>query len=128
MQVTIEGSAITGIPSFYDEVNRVLMAGEDWRLGDSLDALDDLLHGGYGTLAGGGPATIVWKDMDASRAALGHATTAAFLRARLPGRTRFNGASIPGQIAELEAGRGKTYFDIVMDVLAGHPRLSLVSA
>lgn len=124
--VVIEGSAITGIPSFYDEINRVFMAGEDWRLGESLDALNDLLYGGYGAIAGGGPVTLVWRDMAASRAALGPAATAALLRSRLPDRTMFNGAPIAGQIDELEAGRGRTYFDIVMDVLADHPRITLV--
>ncbi|MFC0205117.1 barstar family protein [Novosphingobium soli] len=122
----IEGSAITGIAAFYDEINRVFMAGEDWRLGESLDAFDDLLHGGFGALPAGRPATIVWKDMDASRAALGRAATLALLRARLPERTQFNGAKISDQIAELEAGRGTTYFDVVMAIVADHPAITVV--
>ncbi|HUD30197.1 MAG TPA: barstar family protein [Novosphingobium sp.] len=122
----IEGRAVTGISAFYDEINRVLMAGEDWRLGESLDALNDLLHGGYGALAGGGPVTLVWRDMDASRAALGRAATLAHLRGRMPDRTMFNGAPIAGQVEELEAGRGTTYFDIVMDILADHPRITVM--
>lgn len=122
----IEGSAITGIPSFYDEINRIFMAGEDWQLGESLDALNDLLYGGYGALAGGEPAMIVWKDMDASRAALSQAATLAVLRKRLPERTMFNGSPIAGQIEDMEAGRGTTYFDIVMDIFADHPRITVV--
>lgn len=42
----IEGASINDIASLYVEINRVFMADEDWQLGASLDALDDLLHGG----------------------------------------------------------------------------------
>lgn len=37
----IEGAAVRDIPSLYDELNRVLMEGEVWQLGESLDALDE---------------------------------------------------------------------------------------
>lgn len=56
----IEGASINDIASLYVEINRVFMADEDWQLGASLDALDDLLHGGYGALAGHAIATVVW--------------------------------------------------------------------
>lgn len=71
----IEGAAINDIPSLYAEINRVFMAGENWQLGPSLDALDDLLHGGYGVLAGHDRATVIWGDIEHSRAALGRTTT-----------------------------------------------------
>ena len=45
MTLTIAGHAIRDIASFYDEINRVFMACEDWSLGPSLDALDDLFYG-----------------------------------------------------------------------------------
>ncbi|MBP2483340.1 RNAse (barnase) inhibitor barstar [Stenotrophomonas sp. PvP093] len=51
----IEGCTIHDIPSLYAEINRVFMAGEDWQLGPSLDALDDLLHGVHGVSAMSGP-------------------------------------------------------------------------
>jgi hypothetical protein len=126
--LVIEGGRITGIASFYDEINRVFMGGEDWRLGESLDALDDLLHGGYGALAAlGGTARVLWRDMEVSRAALGREATLAFLRGRLASRRQFNGTPISGQIAALEAGGGTTYFDVVMAVFAEHAAVRLVA-
>lgn len=124
----LEGSAITGISAFYAEINRVFMADEDWHLGPSLDALNDMLYGGYGALSGDGPATIAWKDMAASKAALGRDATCAFLKERLRERTMFNGGPIIDLLADLERGVGKTYFDIVMDIFADHPRLAVVAA
>lgn len=124
----IEGARITGIASFYDELNRVFMAGEDWRLGDSLDALNDMLFGGYGALAGAGAATVTWRDADTSRAALGIAATESFLRARMAERSHFNNVPIAEQLDALVAGHGTTYFDIVMQVFADHPDITLVLA
>jgi len=69
--LVLQGSAVSDIPSFYAEINRVFMAGEDWKLGHSLDALDDMLYGGYGVLAGHEGATLIWRDIEHSRNALG---------------------------------------------------------
>ncbi|WP_311271121.1 ribonuclease inhibitor [Sphingobium sp. WCS2017Hpa-17] len=123
----IEGANIVDIASFYLEVNRVFMANEDWQLGETLDGLNDMLYGGYGALAGSGPVEILWRDMDASRAALGASATSAFLEQRRSLRSQFNGQPIEDQISALAAGRGKTYFDIVMDIFADHPRIALRS-
>ncbi|EQB13179.1 barstar family protein [Novosphingobium lindaniclasticum] len=127
-RIIIEGDAIRDIPSFYDEINRVFMAGEHWKLGQSLDALADLLYGGYGAMAGARQATILWRDIALSQAALGIETTLDFLRGRVLARSQFNGSSIAGQIAALEAGRGKTYFDIVLEVFADHPNIRFAQA
>lgn len=125
--IVIEGAAIRDIPSFYDEINRVFMADEPWKLGQSLDALADLLYGGYGAIAGRSEVTIVWRDMAASRAALGVGATLDFLRSRVSERSQFNGSSITDQIDALEAGRGRTYFDVLLDVFADRPNIRIVA-
>lgn len=124
----IEGARITDIASLYDELNRVFMVGEDWRLGESLDALHDMLFGGYGALAGAATPTIIWRDAEASRAALSVAATVELLRARLPEQSHFNNAPIAAQLDALAAGHGTTYFDIVLQVFAEHPNITLVLA
>lgn len=123
--LVLDGSAIHDIASFYAEINRVFMANEDWQLGPSLDALDDLLYGGYGALAGHPTATVHWTHIAHSRAALGVAATRAWLQEK---RTRpgiFNTPAIDAQLDALERGQGQTYADIVMDVFAAHPNLRL---
>ena len=125
--LTIVGSAILDIATFYDEINRVFMADEDWSLGQSLDALDDLFYGGYGAIAGHAPVTLVWQDIEASRAALGIETTKAFLRAKLTNKA-FNASLVTAQLDALEQGCGKTYFDIVLTIIGDHPNLELVRA
>ena len=124
----IEGASINDIATLYVEINRVFMADEDWQLGPSLDALDDLLWGGYGALAGHASTTVVWRDIEHSREALGRATTQAWLQSKLDQAGTFNTAVIADQLAALQQGQGQTYFEIVMEIFNGHPQVTLVPA
>lgn len=125
--LVLEGGAIDDIASFYDEVNRVFMPGEDWQLGPSLDALDDLLYGAYGALAGHTHVQLHWKDIAHSRQALGVDATRAWLQAKLDHPGIFNAAHLRAQMQALESGEGPSYFDIVMDILAAHPNVTLLA-
>ncbi|MDO5656898.1 MAG: hypothetical protein Q4G36_01020 [Paracoccus sp. (in: a-proteobacteria)] len=122
--LTIEGSRIDGIAGFYAEINRLFMANEDWQLGHSLDALNDLFHGGYGTGAGG-PVTLHWRDMEHSRKALGPAATIAHLVARLDQPT-YDQPALRARIAALQGGTGPSYFDEILEIIAEHPRITLL--
>ncbi|RWZ46167.1 ribonuclease inhibitor [Labedella phragmitis] len=125
LTLRLDGRRITDIASFYDEVNRVFMTGESWTLGPSLDALDDLLYGGYGALLGADGVRVEWTDHDASLRALGRDATIAYHAAKL--ENPVYDAELAGTaIAELEAGRGRTYGEIVLDVFAGHPEIELI--
>jgi RNAse (barnase) inhibitor barstar len=124
--LTLNGAHIHDIPSFYAEVNAVFMANESWRLGESLDAFNDLLYGGFGALAGSEPVTLVWRDAKRSRAALGFEVTRRYYQDKLAQPERFNVAYFQRQLAALENGSGQTYFDILLDIIADHPNITLV--
>jgi hypothetical protein len=125
--VRVDGSRVRDIASFYDALNRAFMAGESWQLGPSLDALDDLLYGGFGALHGApGRTRVVLRDHERIRRALGRDATLAWRRDKLARPGTFDAEAAAREVAELEAGRGQTYFDIVLDVFAGHPEIELV--
>lgn len=117
----LEGSRIHDIPSFYDEVNRVLMAGEDWTLGASLDALDDLLYGGYGALFEVSHPHIPWRDHALASAALGRVATRAHYEAKLARPEIYNVETARRALDALDAGTGPTYFELVCEIFADHP-------
>ncbi|MGY0556609.1 MULTISPECIES: barstar family protein [unclassified Lysobacter] len=123
--LTIDGSRIHDIPSFYDEINRVFMTGVDWTLGHSLDALNDLLYGGYGALDGSAPVTLVWTEFEKNQRDLGIEATRAFLQAKLDVPGRYDDARIQRDLDALEAGTGQTFFDIVLEIIATHPSITL---
>lgn len=122
---TIHGETIVDIPSFYDEINRVFMQGVDWQLGNSLDAFNDLLYGGVGAIGHKEPVQLTWLNMEQSREALGYETTRNYYLAKLAPDSPFNKTHFAAQLAALEAGTGKTYFDIILEIIAEHPNITI---
>jgi hypothetical protein len=100
------------------------MAGEDWRIGN-LDGLNDMFHGGYGALRGCDPIALVWQDLETSRTVLGLEATRKFYRDKLKQPQRYDVDRIGNDLADLENGIGPTFFDIVLDIIADHPKIEL---
>lgn len=123
--LTLNGAAMTGISSFYDEINRVFMADEDWDLAHSLDALDDMLYGEYGALKGNRNALVVWNDIEESRRHLGMNETRKWYHEKLARPAIYNLERMQAALDSLDAGEGKTFFEMVMEVFAGHPNVKL---
>lgn len=124
----IDGRQVEDIASFYEEINRVFMVGVDWRLGASLDALDDLLYGGYGTLHGQERARVVWEDHEHSAAALGVTATREQLRGKLAAPQRYDQDLIRRRLEHLDAEGGPTYFEAVLEIFGSHQDIELVLA
>lgn len=103
------------------------MAEEDWKLGPNLDALNDMLYGGYGAIKGGQPVTLIWQNMEKSRADLGFDVTRNFYRSKLQNPELFDCRKIKKDLAELERGTGATYFEIVLQIIADHPNIKLLA-
>ncbi|GAB3690656.1 hypothetical protein GCM10027592_08070 [Spirosoma flavus] len=126
-QIEIDGTAINDIASFYEEINRVFMEGESWRIGQSLDAFNDLLFGGYGALKGLDSVELVWHHMDHSRNALGYQTTRAYYLEKLKPGLPYNKKLFAEKLAALENGSGETYFDSILSLIAEHPRVRVIT-
>lgn len=124
-QIVIDGNLISDIPSFYDEINRVFMAGEDWKIGCSLDALNDLFYGGVGVIRNNEPVRLLWKHMERSREKLGYEVTKRYYEEKLLPDVPFNKAHFREKLDALNNGTGQTYFDIIMEVIAAHPNIIL---
>ena len=125
LTLTIDGSGIHDITSLYVELDRVFMPGEDWRLGESLDALDDLLYGGFGVLEGAAPVEVVWRDHAVARDALGVGTTRAWHEAKLARPEVYSQTTARAALGALDAGTGPTYWDLVLRVFADHENITL---
>ena len=124
--LTLVGADIHDIPSLFDEINRVFMSGEDWTLGPSLDALDDMLYGGFGVIDGDEPVILVWEDFERMQTVLGRETTRTFLQAKLERPDVFNVDLIRSQLDALKRGEGQTYLEIVLEIIASHANIALV--
>ena len=121
----IDGYKINDIASFYHEINAVYMSHESWQIG-SLDGLDDLFYGGFGTFKDAASHTIVWKDIAHSSASLGTETTLVYYQGKLGAQSPFNQIHFQKKIEELKAGQGETYFDIVAEIIRSHHKITWI--
>ena len=126
-EILITGSNIHDITSFYREINRVFMHNENWQIGESLDAFNDLLYGGFGAMDNNETVNILWKDIELSKKALDYEATKAYYLNKLQPSSPFNKQYFSAKLKELEAGVGETYFDIVMKILSEHSNIILVT-
>ena len=125
-QITIDGAAIYDIASFYEEINRVFMADEDWKIGQSLDAFSDLLYGGFGALKGNEPVDLIWLEIEKSRKVLGYEATRTYYEEKLKPDSPFNKSLFQEKLIALEHGVGETYFDILIGIIAEHGNIQLI--
>lgn len=125
-QIEIEGNTINDITSFYKEINRAFMLGESWLIGQSLDAFNDLLFGGYGALQGAQSVKLVWRHMDHCRKALGYQTTRDYYLEKLKPGSPYNKKLFTEKLVALDNGSDETYFDSIMSIIAQHPRINVI--
>lgn len=124
--ITIAGSKINNISSFYEAINTLFMQGENWRIGESLDALDDMLYGGYGLLESQTAIELRWEDHRVSAKALGRELTRDYYLGKLLPGSPSNKDFFIQKLAELDAGRGETYFEKIVAVMLSHRNLRLI--
>ena len=122
----IEGDHINDIASFYTEINRVFMQHENWQIGQSLDALSDLMYGGFGEINQNEPIELVWHNIEKSKCTLGLDATKKFYKDKLASPSGFNVQLIKERLNALENGKGPTFFEIVMDIIAEHPNIEVL--
>lgn len=126
--ISIDGNRFDDIGGFYAEINRVFMAGEEWQLGQSLDALNDLLYGSYGALKGADRVRLHWIAIGKSQDDLGVECTLNWLAAKLNSPGPFNLDLINAQMDTLKRGEGETFYQIVLSIIADHPKIELVAS
>ena len=69
--------------------------------------------------------TLVWTDFERSRRALGAEATRAWLQDKLDTPGRYDKARIRRDLDALEDGSGPTFFELVLDIIAAHPNITL---
>lgn len=118
----IDGSRFNTLEGFYDEVSRGVIPGHAW--GHNLDALNDILRGGFGTPECG--FRLVWRSAEKSRLDLGYTETARQLSLRLDRCHPESRARVTAELAAAREGRGPTVFDWLVDIIKGHDDIELV--
>ena len=126
-KIIIEGKNINNIETFYEEVNRVFMLHENWKIAQSLDAFNDMLYGSFGEIKGKEKIQLIWKDMEQNQKSLGFQTTLEFYQNKLKSPQIFNHKFVLSKIDELHNGVGLTFFEIVLEIIANHDNIMLIN-
>jgi RNAse (barnase) inhibitor barstar len=125
-EVLIDGAAFDDLAGFYDEVERKLTKGLDWNIGRNLDALNDVLRGGFGVHEYEAPVHITWLHSDKSKKDLGQHATIAYVRGKLERCHPSNRKLVQQELKDAKAGKGEMLFDIIVSIIGGHEHVSLV--
>ncbi|HYG57524.1 MAG TPA: barstar family protein [Symbiobacteriaceae bacterium] len=112
----LDGLNFSTLEAFYDEISRVLIPGARW--GHNLDALNDILYGGFGTPGGG--FILRWKNSDVSRSRLGYPETVRQLRLRLRWCHPDNRSWVKVDLQNARNNTGPTVFDWLVEIIRMH--------
>jgi len=126
-RICINGSNISDKESLYQEINRVFMANEDWNIGESLDALNDLFYGGFGLTSGNEQIELTWKNFDYNKELFGYNFTMKFYQEKLKQPKVFSTKIIQQNISDLESGKGLTYFETILEIISEHKNITLIT-
>jgi RNAse (barnase) inhibitor barstar len=116
LKFEINGKNISTLEDFYDEVSRVLIPGHEW--GRNLDALNDILRGGFGTPDGG--FILQWNNSSVSQERLGYGETARQLKMRAVSCHPSNRQHVAKELEEASSNRGPTVFDWLVEIIQNH--------
>jgi len=112
----LDGTQFTGLASFATHFSEVVLDGHLWH--GNLDALDDILRGGFGTPTDGFVLRI--ENASAARAALGYRETALWFEERMQTCHPSNREAMAIRLAEAQRHTGPTLFDMLLEIIEDH--------
>ena len=121
-KLTIDGDNFSDFEGFVREFNPAVF-GDDRTWYGSLDQLNDLLRGGFGSPEGN--FTIEWINSHKSQKDLGKEATLAWLEARKDRVHPVNKEHWAMQIELMKHNTGETLFSMVVDIIVRHPNVTL---
>ncbi|MDP9955380.1 RNAse (barnase) inhibitor barstar [Epilithonimonas hungarica] len=113
----INGGHFSDLEVFYDEVSRIFMKDEDWKVG-TLDGFDDILYGVQGE--------IIWKESEKSKHDLGLEATKEFYQNKIKQGKPFNIELAQKKLDDLIDGKGQTLFEILIEIIESHQNIKLI--
>ena len=117
----VDGSKFSTLTEATAILNDAL--GLDGAWNGNLDALNDILSGGFGTPDEG--FVLVWRNSALSRDRLGHSETLRWLQRTVRECHQLNIPNVRQRIAAAEQGKGETLFDALVEIICGHEEIEL---
>ncbi|MCE7039010.1 ribonuclease inhibitor [Dyadobacter sp. CY312] len=123
--IVIDGNKFDDLAGFYEEINNLFMSGIEWRLGHSLDALNDILYGGFGVFEPGEQVLVIWKNSVKSTLDLGTEETVNNYQMKVDKGLPYNVKLFKDKLEELRKGTGQTLYQIIIEIFEDHKNIEL---
>lgn len=120
----IDGNNFKILDGFYDEVQKEVTANFK-EIGRNLDALNDILRGGFGKFEYGEPIKILWKNSEKSKKDLGFPETIKYFEAKLKKCHPSNKESVQKDLQDAQENKGETLFQIIIKIISNHEHIEL---
>lgn len=121
----IDGNNFSNLSEFYDEIERKLTKNLDFKIGRNLDALNDVLRGGFGTYEYEEPFTLVWKNIEKSKNDFGYKATIEYYNENLKKCNPSNIQYLKEMIKDVDIKKGETLFEEIIGIIQGHSHITL---
>ncbi|MEO6684919.1 MAG: ribonuclease inhibitor [Dyadobacter sp.] len=123
--IIIYADNFSDLASFYEEMNKLFMKDADWKLGQSLDALNDILYGGFGVYNPGEQVIVLWNNFSKSKKDLGLNETIKNYQMKINKGYPFNVNLFQEKLADIKNGNGPTLCDIIIEIFRDHKNIEL---
>lgn len=129
--IIINGNDFSDLGSFYDEIERKFTNNLDWKVGRSINAVDDILQGGFGVADEEEPIKIVWENSKKSKLDLGYSAQASSYKVSIWHKTKINKhnptaySQMKEKYKKAKNNEGPTLFDDIVKVIHGHKHIEL---
>lgn len=123
--IVINADNFSNLAGFYEEMNKLFMKDIDWKLGHSLDALNDILYGGFGVYNPGEQVVVLWNNFSKSKAELGLEETIMNYQMKINKGYPYNVNLFQEKLAEVKNGTGQTLCDIIIEIFRDHKNIEL---
>ena len=123
----IDGSTFSNLEEFYIEVQKVLTDNFSG-FGRNLDALNDVLRGGFGKFEYEEPIELIWESSDKSREDLGYSETVRYLKEKLKRCHPSNFANVQKELEAAEKQKGPTIYEIILEIIRDNKNINLILA
>lgn len=112
----IDGGRFSTLEEFWEHFSERVLPGHSW--GHNLDALNDVLRGGFGTPDEG--FRLIWMNSELSHQLLGYGETVRQLEIRLENCHSDNRDSVADKLQAAQSESGTTVFDWIVKIIEIH--------
>ncbi|GMA99523.1 barstar family protein [Pelosinus sp. IPA-1] len=125
-EIVIDGSKFNDVEGFYLEIDKKFTKELTWKTGHNFDALNDLLHGGFGIHEYGEPIIITWENAEKSKKDLGYDATIKHYEEMLIRCHPTNIDKINSLLEFAKRKNGNTLFELIIQIIQSHDNIDLI--